>query len=256
MSLFPMERYRKEHRGIRQTWAALAVILLIVGPFPVRRQSTAGEGSVLFRETFDSLDKWKPVTFPRIRTHSTYTVERDASGSFLRTESRASASAIMYSESFDVYRYPRMRWRWKVRNLYAKKDAARTAGDDFPIRINVMFLYDRNNADMRDRMKYGMAKALHGEYPPQSSLCYVWSSREYGTRIITNPYTSRAKEILLRQGASQVGTWQNEEVDLLSDYQAAFGEKPPEKAEISIMNDSDDTGESSVSWVDDLEVFR
>lgn len=45
-----------------------------------------------------------------------------------------------------------------------------------------------------------------------------------------------------------------EEVDVLSDYRRAFGTDPPGQAGLAVMNDSDDTGESSVSWLDDLEV--
>ncbi len=36
----------------------------------------------------------------------------------------------------------------------------------------------------------------------------------------------------------------------------AFGKEPPSKAGIGIMNDSDDTGESSVSYIELIEIFR
>jgi hypothetical protein len=47
----------------------------------------------------------------------------------------------------------------------------------------------------------------------------------------------------------------DEEIDILTDYQRAFGTKPPARARIAIMNDSDNTGESSVSWMDHIEVY-
>ena len=211
---------------------------------------------ILFREDFNTLDDWKPFTFPKIKSHSTYTIEREGDRSFLRAESRASASAIVYKNEFDVYQYPRVRWRWKVQNLYEKADATTKQGDDFPIRIYIMFVYDPEKAGFGESIKYGFAKSLYGEYPPHSSLNYVWSSKEHPARIITNPYTDRAKDILLRKGPALVGTWQDEEVDIVADYEAAFGTKPPQKARIAIMNDSDNTGEAAVSWVDHIEVLN
>jgi hypothetical protein len=62
--------------------------------------------------------------------------------------------------------------------------------------------------------------------------------------------------VLLEKGASKVGTWVDEEIDILADYQKAFRTRPPARARIAIMNDSDNTGESSVSWMEYLEVFR
>jgi hypothetical protein len=47
-----------------------------------------------------------------------------------------------------------------------------------------------------------------------------------------------------------------EEANILEDYTKAFGAAPPAIASIAIMNDSDNTGESSVSYVDYIEVYK
>jgi Ca2+-binding EF-hand superfamily protein len=62
--------------------------------------------------------------------------------------------------------------------------------------------------------------------------------------------------IFLQMGDSQKGQWIEESVDILSDYRRAFGEDPPATASLAIMNDSDDTGQSSVSYVEFIEVYR
>jgi hypothetical protein len=36
----------------------------------------------------------------------------------------------------------------------------------------------------------------------------------------------------------------------------AFGEDPPSVANLAIMNDSDNTGESAVSYIDYIEIYR
>ncbi len=218
--------------------------------------ATADDRDVLFRENFSSLDNWKPFFFPKIKSHSTYTIERDGDRPVLRAESNASASAIVYKDVFDVYDHPKVKWRWKVKNVYAKADPRTKEGDDYPVRVYIMFEYDPEKVGAFERIKYGFAKALYGEYPPQSSLSYVWASKDDPETFVISPYTDKAMMVLLEKGPAKAGTWVDEEIDILADYQKAFKSKPPARARIAIMNDSDNTGESAVSWMEYIEVFK
>jgi len=213
-------------------------------------------GQILFREDFKNLSNWEPLYFPKIKEHSTYTAVSEKGHSFLKTESHSSASAIVYRRTFNVSEYPHMRWKWKVDNVYKRGDIREKSGDDYPIRIYVTFQYDPERASIGERLKYGVAKALYGRYPPDSTLNYVWTGQEIAERIITSPYTDRAKIIILENGKSVVGTWIEESVNILDDYKAAFGKDPPQTAGIAIMNDSDNTGEMAVSYIDYIEVFK
>jgi hypothetical protein len=233
--------------------AACLVSLLLVIP---GEAAPAGHRQVLFREDFVTLENWRPFTFPKIKSHSTYTIERDGDAHVLRAESNASASAIVYKEAFDVREFPKVRWRWKVENVYAKADPRSKEGDDYPIRVYIMFEYDPAKAGALERITYGFAKALYGEYPPHSSLSYVWSSRDDPATFVVSPYTDKAVMVLLEKGASKAGTWVDEEIDIPADYRKAFAEEPPARARIAIMNDSDNTGERSVSWVAFIEVAQ
>jgi hypothetical protein len=233
----------------------LVLSLLILPAAPVDA-GAAPEKDVFLREDFANLDHWKPFYFPGISRHSVYTIEKDGTEHDLKAESNASASAIVYDRDFDVYDYHRARWQWKIANIYAKADPRTKSGDDYPIRIYIMFEYDPDKAGLFERMLYGLAKQRFGEYPPESSLSYVWASKADPARIITSPYTEKAKMILLEQGPARAGTWVDEEINILADYRAAFGADPPRKARIAVMNDSDNTGEHSVSWLRSIEVFR
>ena len=143
-----------------------------------------------------------------------------------------------------------------MRNIYARADVRSKEGDDYPIRVYIMFEYDPEKAGAFERIKYGFAEALYGEYPPHSSLSYVWSSKDDPETFITSPYTDRAVMVLLEKGMAKAGTWVDEEIDILADYQTAFKSKPPARARIAIMNDSDNTGESSVSYLEYIEVYK
>jgi hypothetical protein len=214
------------------------------------------DGTVLFREKFANLDNWKPLVFPGIQRQSIYSTEYLNGIHYLKAQSNASASAIVYKHAFNVYEYPRVRWRWKVSNLYAKGDFRTKEGDDYPIRIYIMFAYDPKTAGPFQKMTYGLAKKLYGKYPPDSTLNYVWANTEQPEGIVTSPYTERARMIALQKGGNKVGSWQDEEINILADYRKAFGTDPPATASIAIMNDSDNTGEISVSFVEYIEIFK
>ena len=211
---------------------------------------------VLFREDFSTLESWRPFFFPQIKSHTTYTIERDGDSHVLKTESNASASALVYKDPFDVREFPRVRWRWKVANVYAKADPRNKAGDDYPLRVYIMFEYDPAKAGVLELISYSLARARFGQYPPHSSLSYVWSSTDGPETFISSPYTEKAMMVLLEKGRSKTGLWVDEEVDILADYRRAFKAEPPARARIAVMNDSDNTGESSVSYLEYLEVAR
>lgn len=217
--------------------------------------AAAAEPTLLFREDFTSLDRWKAVSFPKIRRQTAYTIEQRGGKSILRAESDASASALAYQYPFDITAFPVIHWRWKVDSVYQQADPATKAGDDYPLRIYVTFDYDPAKAGFAERAKYGLARRLYGEYPPHSSLNYVWAGTDVPATPFASPYTDRVKIIALRSGASQTGVWLEERVNVLDDYRKAFGTDPPGRARLIVMNDSDNTGGHSVSWMDYIEVL-
>jgi hypothetical protein len=228
---------------------------LILGIVLITFPSFSQESGVLFLEDFNSLDNWKPLHFPKIKRYTQYSVTCEAGNCFLKAESDNSASGIMYRNTFNVYDYPLIKWRWRIENGYRKGDPKIKQGDDYPIRIYIIFKYDPEASPFFERVKYEAARLGYGDYPPDSSLNYIWSSKEYLERIITSPYTEKSKMILLDKGDTNVGKWSAHEINIIKDYHEAFGHKPPAIASLAIMNDSDNTGEKSISFIDYIKVF-
>lgn len=232
------------------------MMLLILIYCSIHFPSFAQERTIFLREDFSSMDDWKPLHFPKIKEHTKYSIEISEDKSLLKAESSASASGILFKKSFNVFEYPKARWRWKVSNIYTKGNAWKKSGDDYPIRIYIIFEYDPDKASFGKKIKYGLAKKIYGEYPPDSSLNYIWANRQHQQHIITNTYAKEAQMIVLQAGEDNTGTWQEQEVNMLEDYRRAFKTDPPSTASIAIMSDSDNTGESAVSYVDYIEVFK
>jgi hypothetical protein len=215
-------------------------------------------GEILMREEFASLAAWRPLTFPKIERHTTYSVVTNAAGteSWLKAESDRSASGLLWRQQYDVFAFPRLRWRWRVENVYEKGDATKKSGDDYPLRVYVIFAYDPATATVGKRLKYGLAKGIYGEYPPDSGLNYVWESREHPAAFVVSPYTDSVVMFLKEQGAAKAGQWVEEEADVLADYRRAFGGDPPHRASLAVMSDSDNTGEKAVAYLDWIEISR
>ena len=205
---------------------------------------------VLLKEDFNTLENWDALNFEKIKEHSTYEVK----DSILVAKSNASASGLKFKKTYDIYKFPILKFRWKVDNVYKKGDATSKKGDDYPIRVYIMFQYNPEKASFFDSVKYELAKSFYGEYPPHSALNYIWANKKQSQTIITSAYTDKAKMIVTDSGALHVKQWREHSVNILEDYKKAFGENPPTNVSLAIMSDSDNTKEASKAYIDFLEV--
>ncbi len=226
---------------------AVLAFLLILG-------SGAARSEVLFRDDFDHLDNWEPYTFKNIASQTLYRVEKQGGSQVLVASSNASASALISTIRFSVQEHPILRWRWKVDNLYTSGNYRQKSGDDYPMRVYVIFEYHPELADFTTKVKYRLARTLYGRYPPHSSINYIWANRADEQEMVANPFTERAMMIPLQYGAENVGRWVEEKVNIYQDYLKAFGEPPPPVASLAIMSDSDNTGESATAYLDFIEI--
>ncbi len=147
-----------------------------------------------------------------------------------------------------------LRWRWRVSHAIAQGDERSKRGDDYAARLYVTFKYDPSRAGRALRIKYGLIKALYGEYPPHSGISYIWANRLPKGESIANAYTGRVKMLALRSGEGEAGRWVGEERDIQADYRGLFGEDPPPLSGIALMSDTDDTGSSAEAWYADIEL--
>ena len=233
--------------------STVVLALMVIAGSAIAQQ----ERDVLLKEEFNSTSRWEQLTFPKIEKHTQYSIEQQDGNGILVARTDASASGLVYNKEFDAAKYPRLRWRWKVSNVYAKGDATSKKGDDYPIRIYITFKYDPDKAGFGLRTKYGLAKRFFGKYPPHSSLNYIWANRPHKKNVLVSPYTGRSIMIALRSGAGDAGKWVTEDVDIVEGYKKAFGKLPPATpASLAIMGDSDNTGEKATAYIDYIEIYR
>ena len=231
---------------------AWALIALLGGVAAM--DSLAAPPAAAWRDDFDTLESWRPVLFPKIPNPTRYKVVEDGTNRVLQAIAQSSASALASVRTFDVVQTPILHWRWQVQGLFPSGTGIRKETDDYPLRVYVVFQYDPARAGLGLRMKYELARKLHGEYPPHSSLNYVWAGRDPGPRVFRSPYTDRSAMVVMRAGPADIDRWVEEQVDIVADYRAAFGEDPPPRATLAIMSDTDNTRGSATGRVDYIEI--
>lgn len=234
----------------RKEWQGAIVALgigVVIAILPAQTVHAADQ--VFLEERFASLDHWQPLTFPKIKRHSICTATRCEGISCLQMETSSAASALMLKQTFNVYEYSLLTWRWKVSTIYRKGNSSSKEGDDYPARLYVVFAYDPATATLGKKLRYELVKTFYGQYPPDSSISYIWDNQMTGKSFIVNAYASEARMIPVNAGPEAVNTWQEHQVDILRDYRMAFGQDPPATASLAVMSDSDNTHETATAWI-------
>ena len=180
-----------------------------------------------------------------------YVLAEDGGTVVLRARSANTASGLKRRLRLDPAERPRLAWRWKVDGVVPGGRVDRKGGDDYAARLYVTFAYDPADLSLLDRWTYHALTAM-GYDVPLRALCYVWANRPEETAIVPNPFTEWVQMVPVQSGPARAGTWVDEERDLVADYRAAFGEKPPPITGFVLMTDTDNTGGSASAWFGDL----
>jgi len=208
-------------------------------------------GTVVVSDQFNDLSQWRSLEYPFVSS-SQYDLLPEG---YLRAYANDSVSAIVCKTHFRPQQAPLLSWRWNVANVHPNGNALSENGDDFPIRVSVCFKFDPKTANAGERSWFEMKKLFYGEYPPYRILHYVFANRsDLDRRYLDCPYSERARIVIQRAGAENVNQWFEENVNIVEDYQQAFGETPPAEATISIMADGDNTEGSSTAFLDWIRV--
>lgn len=220
------------------------------------RVSIAEAQGSFFREDFKDLSAWREQGFPSVDTKTQFSIVSDSGvgvPTALKIESDSGASALVLQKDFNPHKYPVIRWRWKTDNVYTELDPDSKDGDDYPLRVYVIFPYEAERVSFRDKAVFLAARLRYGEYPPLGTLNYVWGhqSQQIG-RCFESPYTGRAQLMALQNHPSK--EWITESVNVAEDYRRCFKDSLPDKARLAVMGDSDNSKKSSKGFIDFIEI--
>lgn len=196
---------------------------------------------------------WRELTFRNKRPNTYRAIE---GGAGVQIEGRGTVSALHRPVAADLAATPVLVWRWRVDAAPPPTDLTRKGGEDRALALHVAFAYDPARAGAMEKLKRAAASVTGDRPLPGRLLIYTWGGDGRVRDWFDNPYLpgfSRMK--VLRGPEAPLGTWLEEQVDLVADHQAAFGQPPTRPSELSLSGDSDDTEARVVGAVADI-AFR
>lgn len=217
-------------------------------------EEPADGSRVVFREDFDDLAHWQGWEFDKIDRATRYEIQGSDGNLLLRMEADRSASGLILTRNFPANEGVQLRWRWKAGLLPSATDPWRRQGDDYAVRVYVIFEQDAANAGWLERWILRNSPFRSEGVLPERSLAYALTGLSGLPAIYPNPYTDRVAVFPLEMGKGASGEWQEIKVTPVADYRRAFGTQPPAYFRLAVMSDADDSQSRALAWLDFIEV--
>jgi hypothetical protein len=195
---------------------------------------------------------WRLQPIPGAERQTRFDLVGDAGSTVLRGRSRGAAASLRHVASVDPEMTPRLRWRWKTERVLDGTDMATKAGDDYAARLYVFFDRKPEQMTFGERALFRIGRARFGGQLPAAALSYVWDNRLPVGTMRDNAYTGFVKMIVASSGRASEGQWVTLSRDVAADYRRAFGTDAPRITGVAVAVDTDNTGESTVSYFGDI----
>jgi hypothetical protein len=210
----------------------------------------------IIHEEFNDIHNWENFSFSTNKKSTEYAIVSDSNISYLEIISNSSASGLIHKTFFNPNQYPNLSWRWRINNMNAKADPLTKSGDDYPIRLFIMFEDDSADISFWTSIRNSAIRLFYGSDPPESSLCFVWLNIEHEEKYFNNPYSESVKMIPVEIGNHRLGKWLNYEVNIVDLFTEIYKRSCPTKAKIAVMGDMDNTGDSTVAYLDFIRIYH
>lgn len=176
------------------------------------------------------LKQWKERSF---KGNTDYRVIEDGGVPVLRGETQGQASVLYRKQKIDLKATPVVYWSWKVDRTYQNIDERTRNGDDFPARMYVV--------------------AKTGLLPWETvAINYVWSSQSPLDESWANPFTDKARMVVVESGEQFVGQWVSEQRNVAEDFQRYFDLEVEELSGYAVMVDGDNSNREAVAWFGEI----
>ena len=182
------------------------------------------------------LTGWKEQTIGLLKPKTTYNLSRDNDRTVLAAHSTKSASGRIYTLKLDPKEYPTLKWSWKIDHTIRKGDEKTKEGDDFAVRLYVLF--------------------PRGFFSKTRAICYVWANKLPKGEHVASPFTPNIITVAADSGEELAGHWTFHQRNVYEDYRRFYGEEPPRIEAVALMTDTDNTGESAVGYYGDITLVR
>ena len=170
----------------------------------------------------------------------------------LRAVADRSASAYVAALDKPASVPTSLSWRWKTKALVPGADNRERAREDAPLRVILSFDGDLSTLSQEEQTRFRRARTFADQDLPYATLIYIWSEQVPVETIIPSTHTSQVKMLVVASGAAGLGQWQSLRRNVAEDYRRAYGAEPGAVLSVSVMTDTDNTGEKAVGEYADI----
>lgn len=217
-------------------------------------QINTHQNFTFFFDSFENLEYWESFQFSSGKKPTEFKIITEDEISCLQISSDSSASGIICKRKFNPNNYPLLKWKWKISNTIPNADGKTKEGDDYSLRIFVMFEKDSSQISFWEKIERSAVKLISGYEPPYKSLCYVWGNSEKRNSPYLSPYSDDVMIIPIQSGSKNCNHWIEESVNFVKDFKKYFEEEAPSIACIAISGDTDNTRSQSISYLESIEI--
>jgi len=231
--------------------------IIALGLFSSENSTNPQESaSYIIQEDFSNLENWEEFSFSGNKNPTEYITQTDSLDTYLKIISQNSDSGLIYKEHYNPNEYPILTWRWRVDNVVTEADGKVKSGDDYAIRVFVMFDDDSVEVSFWTSIRNSAIKLVYGTEPPASSFCFVWANIEYDEKYFDNPYSEMVKIIPMETGEGRLKEWCNYRVNIVVLFKDIFKRSCPNSAKIALMSDTDNTESNTVAFIDYIRASK
>jgi hypothetical protein len=201
-----------------------------------------------------SFDKagWVHEPLSKLKRDTVYTLVKEDGRTVLRASADRSASAYAVPLQPPASVPTSLTWRWKTDALIPGADNRERSKEDSPVRVMLAFDGDFSTLSPEEQTRFKRAKSFTGQDLPYATLMYIWSEQVPVETIIPSTHTSQVKMLVVASGRAGLGQWQTVRRNVAADYRRAYGAAPGPVLSVSVMTDTDNTGEKAVGEYADI----
>ena len=209
----------------------MLLICLLTAALVLSPPDSGAEEIQVSRFGADGLAGWETKSFKGV---TEYRLVKEDGRTVVKAVSHAAASGLIRKLRFDPAKYRYLRWSWKIAHTIKGGDEKARAGDDYAVRVYVLF----------PGQFFWQMKAIN----------YIWANRLAKGKSAPNAFAANAMMVAVESGNEKAGQWLTEERDLLADYRTLFGADPHEAEAVAIMTDTDNTGGTAEAWYGEISL--
>ena len=195
---------------------------------------------------------WEHQPLSKLKRNTVYTLIKEEGRTVLRAAADRSASAYVAPLAQPSTVPTGLNWRWKTQALVPGADNRERAREDAPLRVILSFDGDFATLPEKEQSRLRRAGSLTGRDVPYATLMYIWSEQVPVETIIPSTHTSQVKMLVVASGTAGLGQWQSVRRNVAADYKRAYSTDPGRILSVSVMTDTDNTGEKAVGEYADI----